>query len=192
MNLATTVKASFTATLFFLLLLAFPSLQAQEGNEPEVILDQDSRKKVITAIDAILNSANEAAEAKIKAATNPFEIYQAPVETEADVNQDVPDTFFDPSPRPQIDRLSDNDALLKIAPGIRPKGAIVKGSTSYLMLGNGQLIPQGTEIPATVRGEDYVVIVESISMSGYTLRINDAEVLRTFLQTSSKNTIQRN
>lgn len=189
MKLPKTYKGYVLSLSLLGVVLMLPcSMQAQENEGPETISSQKTREKYLDMADKALNSGNEEVQTKISQVTNPFEVYVPTVVEEEPESTQPTDFIIETTKTPsRVARMPDEDALELLAKRITPnvKGTIVMGSKSFLLLNDGQRIPLGTEIPGTVRGEDYVVVVQEITMSDYTLRLNDAEYTASLLESRS-------
>lgn len=80
-----------------------------------------------------------------------------------------------------VTRLSDADALAAIASQFRPTGAMVTESRQMLRMSDGSSMNEGRVIRAKIRGQVYSVVIEKITIDGYTLKLDSARLERTFL-----------
>lgn len=117
----------------------------------------------------------------------------APTEVSIDSRlKDVPDPFFRtpaaPGSRtPDVDqsapaqsRLSDQDALSIIARNFKPTGIMALGDRKAIVLPDGRNLPAGSNFSATINGETYTIEITEINPGGYTLRLGNSTLGKTF------------
>jgi len=107
------------------------------------------------------------------------------LETTAERKADSEDEDNDnAAPVPEVTRaLGDAVALRLIAQQFKPIGSLILGERAQLQLANGTRISAGDSFNATIQGTTYEVLIESVTSNGYTLRIGEASISKTFNQT---------
>lgn len=158
--------------LSFLLLLSLPaSIGAQ-------VLAPDVREKRLESAREVLAQRQEPAqEAGLEAVRDPFylETPAQPLELK------TPGTTAQAQPQVQVrPRKSDAEVLVMIARSFRPTGSLILGERKLLILPSGRSLKLGASFKARYEEDEYTVEVTDITQTGYTLRLNNETLLRTF------------
>jgi hypothetical protein len=77
-------------------------------------------------------------------------------------------------------RLSDEEALERIARQVKPSGSIIFGQMQALQFPSGEMMRQGEVFRARIRDEVYEVTLVSVSLRDYTLQLGEARLNRYF------------
>lgn len=101
----------------------------------------------------------------------------------------VQDTIADVSTGPVVlqeeqlpEVISDETAVEVISRRFKPLGSLIFGSRGILQLANGETIEEGDSFPAEIRGNTYTVEITKVTARGYTLKVGDATIDKTFLK----------
>ena len=81
---------------------------------------------------------------------------------------------------PEKVRRPDGAVLALIAQSFQPSGSLILGERRLLTLPGGQSIALGATFTARVDGEEYAITIGDITSTGYTLKLNEATLARTF------------
>lgn len=147
---------------------------AEASGKPARIMAKDKRGALLEATQGNLNMADPTLASRIGEARSPFVVYR---EEPKPVVEARPVSTVTPTDV----RLPDAVVLKAFARSFRVKGVMNRGDQSLLSLRNGALVSVGASKTLSLRGQQYEVVIESISTSGYTLRLGEA-VLRQSLE----------
>lgn len=138
-----------------------------------------SRLEVLAEARALLNNQEVEIEGLIADLKNPFvrEATQAPPPVVTDSGEPAP---------PEARRLPDAVALEAIANKFMPTGSLVMGNRQVLLLDNGRSMPLGTRFRATISEFVYEVELSEVTSDGYTLRLNEATLTRSFMSKAER------
>lgn len=142
----------------------------------QVITPVGDRAELITGMQAVVGNQDKEA-GDYAGLTSPFaeKTVQQPVATKDDGPVLVEEEVL-----PEI--ISDEVALEVISRRFKPDGSLIFGDRGILKLGNGETIEEGESFPAEIRGTTYTVEIVEVTARGYTLRVGEATVYKTFLK----------
>ena len=169
-----------------------PLLLGQDEPPRRMLLKQN-REAVLEKAENILHSENPGFLTALQTMHSPFLPPQEEV-VEEEVVQETPEgpkkvtRPIAPKAPPEI---PDADILRYVADRLNPKGSLVTSRRSLLLFSNGGKLTVGGSIPTTVRGKAYNIIVADITPNDYTLRLNEAQITRSFKITSSKGAVRK-
>ncbi len=165
------------SVLSLLVLGGFPLALAAQN----LVSLPEKRETLLAGIDAVLHPpAIDIATATV-ARANPF----AAVEHVVVANEpEGPASVRDLSAN---DRLPDPVALQAASANFRPAGSIIGNTRRVLRLANGEMLDEGKGFRATIRGREYFIQIERITVDGYVLRLGDAQLERSFLDLNTTN-----
>ncbi len=173
---------------YLLILVSSGFLQAQDETLKLVILNEN-REKMVQNAGAILNSEDPEFYTSLRSALSPFiQPEEEPVEEEADTGV-VADNTIRPKPQAKPKDLSNEVILRSVAGRLNPKGSLVTSRRSLLLFPNGGKLTVGDVIPTNSRGKEYKIVVSAITPNSYTLRLNEAEITKSFKITTSKDSV---
>ncbi|NDV62581.1 hypothetical protein G0Q06_08970 [Puniceicoccales bacterium CK1056] len=142
----------------------------------QVIIPVGERTELISGMQSVVGNMDKEA-GDFTGLGSPFskkaeadlaaEMSEGPVDIEEDVLPEV---------------ISDEIALDVISRSFKPDGSMIFGNRGILKLGNGETIEEGESFPAEIRGTTYTVEIVKVTARGYTLKVGDATVDKTFLK----------
>jgi len=171
------MKADFRLLCALLALLgAFP-LHAQNVVSPPV-----RRQETLDQLSAVLSDKTIYWPRAEVARLSPLSaIVAAPPPREAEPEKIIDKTERRPRHAPVVGRLSDAQALAVVAEMIQPSGAMVSTRGNRLINPRpGEIWAQGERKNVTIRGEVYSLLIETVEIDHYVLRIGNARLKQTF------------
>jgi hypothetical protein len=141
----------------------------------------DQRQAVIAKMDTVLASDPVEWPLESIARLSPFSPVEAAPPAPGPSEVVIPDNrrpvFVTPPP---VVRLSDQEALDSILPEFNPRGTIVMGKSRILSMPNGKLYKEGQVLPYRIKDQTYNLVIERVTIDGYTLRLGTTRVQRNF------------
>ena len=149
----------------------------------QIILKADERETLLADSKAVIgNTGKDAVSAD--GIISPFIKKRRPApEPESVITQVEEDPE---APLPEV--LADEVALNLIGRQFKPLGSLVMGDKGILQLERGRTIGEGETIKAEIKGRTYEVIIDSVTSSGYRLRLGDATLDKSFINVGSSPT----
>jgi len=164
----------------FVMAVCLPALQAAG----QVITPRGDREVILKGMgNVILNTEKEVQ--SYADVPSPFldESAAAESDRQTPVEPGLEEETEVAAPEPVV--LPDAVALERIAERFRPVGSMVIGERGVLQLASGRTIEQGASFRADIRGTCYKVHLESVTSSGYRLRLDSATVEKSFIETKT-------
>jgi hypothetical protein len=164
------MNKNLTILLIFSLLVAGPAFG-------QVITPKNDRDDLVSGMNEVVdNTENEAGD--FSDLPSPFR-----KKTDADMLADTTEdqVIIEEEVLPEI--ISDKTALEVISRRFKPDGSMIFGNRGILKLGNGETIEEGESFPAEIRGNTYTVEIVEVTARGYTLKIGEETVEKSFLKT---------
>ncbi len=154
-------KYFITVILSFVLCL---SASAQAGR----VSSPDQREQQIKRVTELLESMPRPRGQLPEGRVNPF----AP----------VPREVVAATPPPQVERLTDDRALVAISRNFNPSGSMIVGERRVLRLRDGSMLREGDSFNARIENFTYRVTVSTIDTDGYVLTLGEASMRRRFIE----------
>lgn len=164
--------------LIFTILLVFqPILLNAQG----VVIPKDRRLALLNQLDFILNPGDWQRDLSVWPAS-PFH----PSQEREFPNGRGGDTEDSQQAAPPP-RLSNFEALDRIAPKFKPSGAIIYGEVQAIQFPSGELMRVGDVFRARIRDEVYEITLVSVSLRNYTLQLGEVRLIRPFESSTRSN-----
>ena len=148
-----------------LLGIAFAPADAWANEANKKVSPRSQRESVLEVADRLLAEPDLNLAAQLRERRSPF-VLPEPVAAKPDPETEV----AGPAIVAPV-RLTNQQALALVAERLRPRGTIIQGATRIVMLEGGGRLSAGVELPLTVRGEDYKVVVDSVQSDHFVLRL---------------------
>lgn len=151
--------------IFLLLLLAPICVQASDR-----VVARTKRMNMLKETRQYMNLADPELKAEISEVRYPFEFKPEEVAAPVKVVDNKP---VEVAPV----EISNQEILDKIAPNIKPTGVLFKGGKGVLILPKGQLA-DGSAIRVNYADKPYIIRVTDVTTDSFTLRLDDASLVR--------------
>jgi len=148
-----------------LLAAAFAPAGAWANEANKKVSPRSQRESVLEVADRLLAEPDLNRVAQLRERRSPF-VRPEPVVAKADPESEVAGPVIAAPVR-----LTNQQALALVAERLRPRGTIIQGTTRIVMLEGGGRLSAGVELPLSVRGEDYKVVVDSVHSDHFVLRL---------------------
>jgi len=137
------------------------------------VMSQKDRTNILEQARANLTHDTAAYQQKITEAKNPFfrEVEEEEVFVETKPKE--------PAEVKPVVVISDEAILKSAASQLRPRGSMIKGDRSYILVPNG-LLEQGTSFNVTYEGDRYTVTLTAVTDDFYRLKLGEEELTTWF------------
>lgn len=149
----------------------------------QVITPRGDRTGILEGLESVILNTEKEAQSYTDV---PSPFLNEPAAAESDRQMAVEGEAEAAAPEPVV--LPDAMALDLIAERFRPAGSMVIGERGVLQLASGRTIEEGASFRADIRGISYTVHIETVTSSGYRLRLDSAIVEKLFMETKTGQT----